>query len=153
MYAVVRVRGLKHVNVHIRRTLEALQLDRKNHCVMVPEQKEFQGMLDAARDYVGFGSIKPETLARLLQKRGRLPGDKPLTQEFLKKNNLSSFDEMAKAVLSGKITLDALGIKPVFRLNAPRGGFSRAGTKKSVELKGPLGFHPNGIDPLMLKMM
>ena len=154
MFAVIRIRGLKHVRVDIRDTLRALSLDRKNHCVLVkaPQRAELEGMLVKAKDYVAYGSIQASTLGLLLQKRGRLSGNKRVTVPQLEQHHFESFEAAAQALLDAQTTLPKLGIKTVFRLNAPRKGFSR-GIKKSTELKGDLGYHANGLDELLKKMM
>ncbi len=153
MWAVVRVRGLKDVKVDIRKTLELLNLDRKNHCVILQSKEETEGMLKKARDYIAYGPIRAPTLAQLLRKRGRLSGDQRMTIEYLKNKKLNSFDDAANTIIEGKKTLRDMGVKNVFRLNAPRKGFSRFGIKKGVELRGPLGYHAEGLDTLLEKMM
>lgn len=154
MYVAIRIRGLKGVRPEIRDTLVSLNLDRKNHCVLVDEKKpELKGMIEKARDYIAYGPVKTETLAAMVQKRGRLSGDVRLNPAFLTKHKMASYADAANALLEGKTTLNKLEVKPVFRLNAPRKGFPVVGTKKSAELKGPLGFHPNGVDFLLEKMM
>lgn len=152
MIAAIRIRGLKKVRVDIRDTLTTLNLDRKNHCVIISE-KTSEGMLKKARDYIAYGPVKTETVAKLLQKRARIMGDKPVTPEHLKAHKLSSFQDAAAHVMEGKMTLAKMDIKPVFRLNSPRKGFPSVGIKKSAELKGPLGYHPEGMDALLEQMM
>jgi large subunit ribosomal protein L30 len=153
MYAAVRIRGWKNVRHDVKKTLELLQLDRKNHCVLIPDKKEQVGMLEKAKDYIGFGIVKEETISALLKKRGRLEGDKKVKEEDLKEFDFNSFDEAAKAIAEGKTSLRKLGIKPVFRLNNPKGGFGKAGIKKQTTQKGPLAVHKEGIDSLIQKMM
>ncbi len=153
MYAIIRVRGLKHVRPEVVHALKTFQLDRKNHCVLVNVNASTEGMLHQIKDMVAFGTLKVETIEKLLQKRGRLPGDKPITTEFLKTHKMDSIAALAKALHDEKTTLKNVGIKPVFRLNSPTKGFGRIGIKQPVGLKGPLGFHENGIDALLTKMM
>jgi large subunit ribosomal protein L30 len=152
MIAIVRVRGLKNVRVDIRDALKSLNLDRKNNCVLV-SLPETSGMLEKVRDYAAFGKVKTETIAKLVQKRGRLAGDKAITAHSLKVHNVNSFTEFATAVESQKMTLKQLGIKPVFRLNSPKKGYGKIGIKKPTSLKGPLGFHPEGLDEFLQQMM
>ncbi|MFH0970610.1 MAG: 50S ribosomal protein L30 [Candidatus Diapherotrites archaeon] len=152
MFAIIRIRGLKHVRADIQAALATLNLDRKNHCVIIQE-KGMEGILTKVKDYVAYGNVKKETLTKLLQKRGHIEGDKALTLDYLKEKKISSFDALANDMSEKKTTLSKIGIKPVFRLNAPRKGFGRKGTKKPVTLKGPLGFHPEGMDALLASMM
>lgn len=153
MYAVIRVRGLKHLRPAARAALQTLQLDRKNHCVLVNETKEMSAILKNVQDYVAYGSVKNETIAALLKKRGKRAGDQPLDAAFLKKHDVKDFTTLAAHLAEGKTTLQKLEVKTVFRLNSPRKGFPRIGIKQSAELKGPLGFHENGLDALVKKMM
>ena len=152
MYSVIRIRGLKHVRPENKTALESLNLDRKNHCVVVPI-KGYEEVLKKVQDYTAYGTIKVETLTKLIQKRGRLVGDKPISAEFLKEHKFATHADLAKAVLEGKASMKVLGIKPVFRLNSPKKGYGPIGMKKPVQLKGPLGFHPEGLDALMQQMM
>lgn len=153
MYAIVRVRGLKHVRPEIKAGLKTLNLDRKNHCVLVPVNASTEGVLHQIKDYVAFGTLNIETLSTLLQKRARLEGDKPLSTDFLKAHQMESIVALAKALHEEKVTLKKLGIKSVLRLNSPRKGFGRVGMKQGVGLKGPLGFHEKGLDNLIRHMM
>jgi large subunit ribosomal protein L30 len=152
MIAIIRIRGLKHVRPEIRKALETFSLDRKNHCVLVDLDEKDMGM-KKMQDYVAYGKVKAETLAKLLEKRGRLVGDKPITNETMKTHKISSFTDLAHALETKKVTLKQLGIKPVFRLNSPKKGYGKIGIKKPVALKGPLGFHPEGMDDLLRAMM
>ncbi len=153
MYAVIRIRGLKNIRPEIKHTLDSLQLDRKNHCVLVTKNVTMDGMLHVVKDYVAFGPVKDETVAKLLEKRGRLSGDIKISPDFLKKHNVANVQGLAQQVTSGKTTLKDIGIKPVFRLNSPKKGFGKEGIKRGVGLKGPLGFHDKGIDSLLGQMM
>ena len=153
MYAVIRIRGLKGVRPEIRSTMEKLQLDRKNHCVLVPEKADIRGMLEKARDYVAYGNVKEETLIKLVEKRGRGKGDVLITPAFLKEHQMDSAKGVVDALVKGTKTLLQMGIKPVFRLNAPRKGFGKKGIKQSAGLKGPLGFHAEGMDKMLVQMM
>lgn len=150
LYAVVRLRGQVDVNRKIKDTLAMLRLHRKNHCVVIPANNSYKGMLQIVKDYVAYGEIDAETLALILRKRGRLVGNKKLTDEYVKeKTGYNSIDEFAKAVVEGKANLKDLDIKPVFRLHPPRGGL------KSIKWqykRGDLGYHGKNINKLLYKM-
>ncbi|HDM60289.1 MAG TPA: 50S ribosomal protein L30 [Archaeoglobus veneficus] len=135
MFAVVRLRGSVDVNRKIKETLAMLRLHKRYHCVVIPDTQSYRGMLNVVKDYVAYGKIDAETLAMLLRRRGRLVGNKPLTDEYVKENTkFSSIDEFAKAVIEGRATLkDIPGLKPVFRLHPPRGGL------KNIKWHYPLG--------------
>jgi len=151
MLAVIRVRGSVNVSPQIRKTLELLRLDRVNHLVLVEEKQ--RRMLDKVQSYTTFGEIEAKTLALVLEKRGRLAGNKRLGKEFLEKNNFKAFDEAAKAVVEGKKKLKELGVKPVFRLSPPKKGYERAGIKKGYSVGGALGYRASDIGKLIKRMV
>jgi LSU ribosomal protein L30P len=152
MYAVIRVRGRAGVNADVVQTLKYLRLTRINHLVLLPKNKYVEGMLRKAKDYITWGEIDKDTLVELLQKRGRLVGDKPIDMEYLQKNNFSSFEELADAILEKKVIYSKLPyIKPIFRLNPPRGGYKN--TKRSVKEDGDLGYRQKEINKLIKRMM
>ena len=80
-YAVIRVRGIVNVRSEINDTLKMLRLNRVNHCVILPEMKSYAGMLQKAKDYITWGEIMPETLAKMIHSRGRLIGDKKISDK------------------------------------------------------------------------
>jgi len=109
VFAVVRLRGTVGVNRKIRDTLAMLRLHKRNHCVVVPDTPSYRGMLQIVKDYVAYGEINAETLALLLRRRGRLVGNKPLTDEYVKeKTGFETIEEFAKAVIEGKASLKDL---------------------------------------------
>ncbi|MCG2827410.1 MAG: uL30 family ribosomal protein, partial [Thermoplasmatales archaeon] len=61
-FAVVRVRGNININRGIKDTLKMLNLTKVNHCVFIPETKEYKGMLQKVKDYVTWGEIDSDTL-------------------------------------------------------------------------------------------
>ena len=154
MFAVVRVRGRIGVRDEIERTLHLLRLRKKNHCVIVPETQPFLGMLQKAKDYITWGEIDKDTLIMLLKKRGRLAGDRRLTEEYVKEKTGKSLEEFAKDVLEGKAKLtDLPGIKPFFRLKPPSKGFERGGIKKPFSVGGALGYRGKHINDLLKRMI
>ncbi|MBI4043795.1 MAG: 50S ribosomal protein L30 [Candidatus Diapherotrites archaeon] len=152
MLAVIRIRGNVNVDVRLKRALEVMMLHSKNHLVLVPEGPSSKRMLGKVRDYVTFGEVNAETLARLLEKRGRLEGNKPLAEAYLKEKK-TSFKELAQDIIGGKTSVRVLGIKPVFRLNSPSKGFERGGIKLSYNMGGVLGYRAQAINALIERMM
>ena len=150
-YAVVKMRSIVKTRPDVRRTLELLNLDRTNHCVFVPDNAHYRGMLQKVRDYVAWGTVDSETLCALLENRGRLEGRKRLTSAYV--NEHTGFEDLrafAEAVVEGTATLrDVPQLKPVLRLHPPRKGHS--GIKKSFP-EGVLGFHGADINALLLRM-
>jgi large subunit ribosomal protein L30 len=150
--AVIRIRGgIKALGV-ANRTLKMLNLTRVNHCVLVDDDPSTLGMLQEAKDYITWGEIKPETLEHLLKKRGRLQGDKHLTDEIVKSGTeFSSIKELANAICDGKTELKVLPqLKKVFRLHPPRKGYKS--TKRPFKDLGDLGYRGERINELILKM-
>lgn len=139
MFAIVRLRGEVNVRPEIRDTLAMLRIHRVNHCVVVKEDLHYRGMIQKVKDYVAWGKIDDDTLAMLLEKRGRLSANRRLTEQFLKENtSYRSFKELASAMNSGTASLKDLGIKPIFRLHPPRKGLKT--TKKTAQQGGDTGF-------------
>ena len=94
-------------------------------------------------------------LALLLEKRGKLSGDKKLDSQFLKKHGLASFPALAKKIMDPKEgkALKKFGIKKVFRLHAPSKGFERNGIKKLFSVGGAAGYRSSAVNALIQKMM
>ena len=152
LYAVIRLRGQVDVNRKIRETLAMLRLHKKNHCVVIPANDSYKGMLKVVKDYVAYREIDAETLALILRRRGRLIGDKRLTDEYVKeKTGYESIEEFAKAVVEGKANLKDLGIKPVFRLHPPSKVF-KGKVKRSYTTGGVTGYRGENINNLLKKM-
>jgi len=152
--AIIRIRGLVGVNPKIRDTLKLLRLYKKNFCVVVPNTKSFTGMLDKVKDFTTFGEIDKQTFTKLLLKRGRLPGRKPFTEEYLKEKLNIDIKTFVDDFFEFKRELkDIPGLKLFFRLQPPKGGFERAGIKKSYAVGGSLGYRGKDINKLIEKML
>ncbi len=153
MIATIRVRGTVNVTREIKRTLELLRLFRPNHLMLLKEENTGLKMVEKSKDFVTYGKISDETLAILLEKRGRLEGNKKLGKEFLKEKGFADFSAFAEAIMSGQKTLKELGVKPVFRLHPPRKGYERGGIKKPYSLGGALGNRKEKINELIKSMV
>lgn len=151
LLAAIRIRGKVKVRKEIEQTMRLLRLNRINHMVIVPEA--LRPMLKKAESFISFGEISMEILAGVLEKRARLEGDKKLNAGFLKEKKLKSFEELAKAILEGKLSLRQVGVKPVFRLNSPRKGHERRGIKQPFSAGGALGYRGEKINKLIERMM
>ncbi len=154
---LIRLRGTVRLNGKIADTLEMLRLNRPNHAVVIPKTESYLGMIHKVKDYVAYGDIDAPTMSDLIKSRGRLMGDKPIDDAFVKtatENEYASVDAFAKAVAEGKATLKDLGedAKPVFRMNPPVGGF-KGSTKKHYTVKGELGYRGAAINELIKRMM
>jgi large subunit ribosomal protein L30 len=112
-------------------------------------------MLRQVKDYVTWGDLKPTDIATLLRERGEVNGGKPVTDKFATDVfSKESIDSLATALTTGEIGLQSLwekGVKPVFRLRPPSGGFDST-IKKSFTSNGQLGYRGSAIATLMTKM-
>ncbi|RLE49568.1 MAG: 50S ribosomal protein L30 [Candidatus Methanomethylicota archaeon] len=153
LIVAIKIRGDVGASPDVRYTLNLLRLRRKHVAVILEASQSILGMLKKVAEYVTWGELDEETLALLLEKRGRLIGNKKITEEYLKSKGFSSFKELAQALLSGKITLKQLPeIKPFFRLAPPSGGFKKT-IKKHYLAGGELGYRGSAIRPLIKAMV
>jgi large subunit ribosomal protein L30 len=152
MYAVVQVRGVVNTRKDIKDTLKMLRLHHINHCVLVADTPENLGMIRKVKDYVAYGEVDPATLETLLATRGRVIGDAPLTDEYIKSNSTyTGIVELAQALAKGETRLrDIPGLKPVLRLHPPRKGYKT--TKRTYVQGGALGYYGQEINTLLYKM-
>ena len=152
MYAVVRMRGSVNVRRNISDTMKMLRLHKINHCVILSDNPHNKGMIQKVKDYVAYGTIDNETLATMLQNRGRLIGGGKLSDEYIREHTeFDSIKSFADGVIKGNTTLKAVpNLKPVIRLHPPRKGHS--GIKRTVQQGGVLGNHGDKISTLLNKM-
>lgn len=151
---VVQVRGGIGLSPKVKDTLNMLRLRRKNACTVIDNSDIYTGMLLRVKDYVTWGEIDTDTLKLLLEKRGRLPGNKSLTEDYLKSKVKMGFADVAKNIIDGKLKFkDVPGLKSFFRLNPPVHGFEHAGTKKAFSLGGALGYRGIKINDLLKRMV
>jgi large subunit ribosomal protein L30 len=153
VFAVVRVRGKINIKPDIKRTLQLLRLTRTNHCVLIDESINIKGMLQVVKDYISWGEIEKEILSNLLIKRGKLIGDKELTEGYIKSaTSYNSIEKLSEAIIDNKIKYkDIPDIKPIFRLNPPKKGYK--GIKKSFTNNGALGYRGKEINKLIERMI
>jgi hypothetical protein len=80
-----------------------------------------------------------ETIKLLLEKRGKVIGDKSINDEVLRSLGFSSIDDIATALANDSIKFNDLKlIKPYFRLAPPRKGFKKS-SKRMYSDGGILG--------------
>jgi large subunit ribosomal protein L30 len=150
-WMVVRVRGTIHARHDVVDTLRYLHLTRANHATIVPEAASFRGMLHAVQGYVTWGEAEPETVDLVLLERGETVEGHKLTRETAAKL-LSAKDltEVVRTVAQQGLPKVA-GLKPLFRLKAPKGGWKS--TKKPYSLGGALGYRGRSINELVRRMI
>ncbi len=152
--AVVRIRGANKLKQKIDETMRMIRLYNKNSCIIVPSTDSIIGMLAKVKDYVTWGEIDEETFKLLLEKRGRVTGNKALTGEYLKSKTKMDYSGFTKEFFAFKKSLkDVPGLKPYFRLKPPTGGFERHGIKKPFSMGGSLGYRKEKINELIRKML
>lgn len=152
LVAIIRIRGKVKVMGTIEDTLELINLNRVNHCVFYKDTKAIRGMIFKGKDYITWGESTKESIERVLMKRGRLVGDKRITDKWLKENKLD-ISKLAELFINNPKDVYKLGVKPVFRLTPPSKGFERKGVKTSYSVGGALGDRKEKINDLLLKMI
>jgi large subunit ribosomal protein L30 len=149
--AVVRVRGTVATRGTVEDTLAKLRLTRVNHCVVIDDSPQNMGMVRKCSNYITWGEIDPSTLALLLSKRARAPGNRRIGNDELKGSGFESFDEFAEKVCNFECKLDDLKcMKPVFRLHPPKKGYRHV---KKPYPKGALGYRKEKINELLRRMV
>jgi large subunit ribosomal protein L30 len=150
--AVVRVRGRSDIFHEIEQTMELLHLHRNCHATLIDNRQAYLGMLQKAHNYLTWGEISKENIALLLKKRGKLEGNKKLTDDYAKELGYKSLDDLAEAIYEGKVEFNKLPkIKPVFRLHPPSKGF-KGKIKKSYATGGVTGYRGEDINDLIKRM-
>ena len=153
VFAVVRVRGTINMKPDIKRTLQLLRLNRTNHCVLLEESVNFQGMLQIAKDYITWGEVDKNLLSNLILSRGKITGDKDLTEGYIKSaTSHNSIEKLAQAIIDNKFKYkDIPDVKSIFRLNPPKKGYE--GIKRSFINNGALGYRGKEINKLISRMI
>ncbi len=155
-FVVIRIRGSAGRDQEVLDTLRMLNLSKPNHATIVKNTPSNVGMLKKVEHMITRGPATVEIVEHLLKKRGRIIGDKPLTEEYLRENTeYKSFRELAEALVEGKITMHQLRrkyrIKPFFRLHPPRKGFKRT-IKRHRRDGGEYGDRGENIKDLVMRM-
>jgi large subunit ribosomal protein L30 len=151
MFAAIRIRGRIGVRRDIEDTLQMLVLRTVNSCVLVSETDDYKGMLEKVKDFTTYGIVNFDTFLAMLKKRGRLVGDKRLTEENVKETGFDLIEKLAKAIFEGKVKMkDVPKLKLVFRLTPPSKGFKSI---KEHYPTGDLGYRGENINELIGRMI
>jgi large subunit ribosomal protein L30 len=152
-YAAIRIRGTVNIKHDIKKTMQLLNLTRGNHCVILEENPSITGMLQISKDYITWGEIDKNILSKLISERGRLSGDKKITDEYVKSStSFSNIEKLAQAIVDNKFNYKQIpNVKPIFRLNPPKKGYE--GIKRSYINKGALGYRGKEINKLIERMI
>lgn len=157
LYAIIRIRGTADVHPEVESTLKMLRLLKRYNCTLYPSDLPgIEGMLRKVEGWTTWGEIDREVLVELLKKRGRVPGGKPLTDEYVREKLRleGGVEELADKLLRGELKLHKLEevIKPVFRLHPPKKGFKRS-IKRMFRDGGELGYRGVEINSLLKRMI
>mgnify|MGYP001766667496 FL=1 len=150
---VVRIRGTVSAMKEARETLELLRLTHTNHAVLIDSRPAYKGMLQRVNNYVTWGEPTKETVVSMLQKRGRLLGQKKLTEEYLTKAGYKSIDDLAEAIINCKVAYKNLpDVQPRFKLHPPSNGY-KGQTKNAFKAGGEAGYRGAAINDLVKRMV
>jgi large subunit ribosomal protein L30 len=149
----VKVRGEISAQREAKETNAMLHLTHSNHGIIIDSRPAFLGMLLRAQSYVTWGEASKETVAMMLKQRGKLAGNKPLTDEAAVKLGYKSLDDLADAIATCKVFhWDLEGVQKTFRLHPPKKGY-KGKTKKSFRAGGEAGYRGEEINKLVQRMV
>ncbi len=141
LLAVIRISGMVEVKKDITETLDRLRLRRKYSCVLIPKNKNNEGMLRKIKFYIAYGEIDKNILVKLIKERAR-------SIEGNKRKITINIEEVADSLIKGKKISDFM-LKPFFRLHPPRKGIK----SKLAYPKGVLGDNGRDINKLIERML
>ncbi len=151
----VRIKGSFGMPNHIERTLFSLRLRNKFNAVLLENSATVIATLRQAKDYLTWGEANSGDVASLLKQRGELVGGLPMTDKNIQeKFGEQSVEGLAEALAEGRISLKLLwqkGLRPVFRLHPPSGGFQYS-TKRTYGSRGELGHRGPSVSNLVARM-
>ena len=70
MIAALRIRGDVDVDQNISRTLNDLNLHKRNQIVVFEENDAVKGMMNNAKDFITYGEVSDDTLEALAERAG-----------------------------------------------------------------------------------
>jgi large subunit ribosomal protein L30 len=150
---VVKIRGTVSAQRETRETLQFLHLLHTNHAVLIDSRPSYKGMLQRINSYITYGEPSKETVALMLKKRGRLTGDKKITDEYIQKAGYKSIDDLADAIVTCKTEFLKLpDVQPLFKLHPPSKGY-KGKTKKGFKAGGEAGYRGEAINDLVQRMV
>ena len=150
-FAVIRVRGHINIKKDIEDTMTFLRLNRVNHCVVIPQNDVNKGMLQKAKDFITWGEVSDEMLAKMIRSRGRL-GGREIDDAYIAENTLTrAWKRSRRASLLTRSSTDLKDVKPVFRLHPPKQGYE--GVKRAFTTHGALGYRGEKINALIERML
>jgi large subunit ribosomal protein L30 len=120
---------------------------------LLDNRPSFLGMLKRAKNFITWGEITEENILRLLERKGRLIGNKKLSDEYSQKLGYDTLAALAEAIHKSEVEFWNLpNIKPVFRGRPPKKGY-KGKIKKSYAAGGVTGYRGQAINSLIGKMV
>lgn len=139
--AVVRIKGNVRVPLIVQDTLERLNLSKKNNLVFLENKDSILGMVKKVKDYVTYGEVDKKYVDEIFEKKGKVFEGK-------------TTDSKEKYVYKGRfIEINGVKYKKSIKLNTPKGGYAKKGTKKHVKVGGTLGYRGQLIVDFINKML
>lgn len=149
---VIRIRGTINLSQREKDTLKMLRVERNNYATIIDNRPDYRGMLQKAKDWITWGEPTIDTVMAILEKRGRAPGDKQLTEEYIKELGFENLEDLAAKLVNCEVSINKIeGIKPFFRLHPPKKGFKKS-VKRPYRNKGELGYRGEDINELAMRM-
>lgn len=149
--AVIRLKGSVGIRKTVKDALRIMRLKTIHNCIIIQDTPSNRGMIDKVKDYVTYGDITFDVFLDMLKKRGRMQGDKRLTEESVKEMGYDNFGHLATDIFENKTNFKKLKVvKPTFRLTPPSGGFK---SMMKQFPKGDLGNRGEAINELLKKMV
>jgi len=109
-------------------------------------------MLHKAQNHVTWGEASKDTIELLLKKRGRLIGNKRVTDQYAQQVGYKSLEALAEALHKMEVEFSKLpNIKPLFRLHPPKKGY-KGKVKRSYAAGGVTGYRGEAINELIKRM-
>jgi large subunit ribosomal protein L30 len=127
----VRVRGSSGVDDHTENILKTLGLKRVNMAKIFEDTPEIRGALRKVKDRVFWSEANSQILTKLFKARSNI------TDEYVKERFGVDIQNLSEMLTSGKLKpqeLEAKGLKTIFHLHPPKGGFR--GSLKNPEGRG-----------------
>jgi large subunit ribosomal protein L30 len=124
-----------------------LNLKRINNLSIFQENEQAKKMIKPVQDYVAYGKITDAVLKELIEKKAL-----PLKAGDPKGQAKIDHKKVFADIKSGKTPKEA-GIRNLFKMSPPKGGFERKGIKTPFKLGGASGDRKEKMDELVLRMM
>jgi len=152
LIAIVQIRSGINRSRETVHALKLLRLERVHTASLIRSSLSLNGQMMKVKDVACWGPIEKGTLIQLLIKRGRLVGDRRLSESELKRyTGYLSVEALAEDLLLNKVELaDVKGLKPFFRLMSPG---LRTSRKRAGSDRGLLGNLGKRINEVLMKML